>query len=239
MLLVDSYERRARLTPGLLVVLPIALTAVTLGLRANPVVAAFISLLSVVGGPFVLASIVRNRGLALQNELFRDWNGPPTRRFLELDNTERPATQKQAWRHNVERVTNMTLPTSQEETTDPQGATGSYDAAVAILRTKTRDKKKFKLVFEENRNFGYWRNLRAMRPFGTVVAILCLLVVIAGAIAAAQTDILASTSRTSFVVGATLDVVVLAFWLFVPTKTAIKRVGESYAEQLLDSTSVL
>jgi hypothetical protein len=47
------------------------------------------------------------------------------------------------------------------------------------------------------------------------------------------------TITTGYTKNRTVPVVVLLFWLFVPTETAIKRVGERYAEQLLDSATVL
>lgn len=84
MLWLDDYERRARLAPGLLAVLPIALVILALGLRRLPIVSALLSLVTAVGGPVVLASLVRHRGLRLQAELFRKWGGAPTTKGLRL-----------------------------------------------------------------------------------------------------------------------------------------------------------
>jgi hypothetical protein len=238
-MLLDSYERRARLTPGLLAVVPIALTVIVLGLRENPVVATCAGLLSAVGGPFVLANIVRDRGMALQAKIFRSWGGPPTRRFLQTYNTEHSAAERTAWRRDVESASGTTLPTADDERLNADHAAGTYDAAISRVRTKTRDKKQFGLVFEENRNYGYWRNLRAMRAFGIVIATLCLLVVGTAASIAARSDLLADTSRSTFVLGALLDIGALAFWLIVPSEAAVKRASERYAERLLESAAAI
>lgn len=239
MMLLDPYERRARLTPGLLVLAPIALTLVVLGIRENPVIAACAGLLPAVGGPFALASIVRDRGVALQESLFAKWGGPPTRRFLQNTNTERSSAQRIRWREDVEAVLGISLPTSEEEESDAEVAAAAYDVAVSQLRTKTRGLSGFELVFEENRNYGYWRNLRAMRPFGVLVASSSLVVVAAAAVLAAWGDALAATPRSWFVLGALLSLLWLVFWILVPTERAVKRASDRYAERLFESTGNL
>ena len=51
MMWLDAYERRCRLAPGLLALVPVAVTIVALGIRDAPVVSAAISILSLASGP--------------------------------------------------------------------------------------------------------------------------------------------------------------------------------------------
>jgi hypothetical protein len=44
------------------------------------------------------------------------------------------------------------------------------------MRDKTRDKKRFPLVFKELCSYGFWRNLWGLRMQGLLVSILCFLV---------------------------------------------------------------
>src|ERR1700730_18752231 len=76
--LLDEYNRRARLVPGLFFVLPVPVVIVALGLRQNPVVAVLVSLIPVMGGPVALADYVRQRGLKVQEALYAAWGGSPT-----------------------------------------------------------------------------------------------------------------------------------------------------------------
>src|SRR2546426_4811456 len=64
------------------------------------------------------------------------------------------------------------LPTAQQEADDPPAADVVYEACGAFLRDKTRDQKKFPLVFEENCNYGLRRNLWGMKPIGIAIATL-------------------------------------------------------------------
>lgn len=51
MLWLDAYERRARLAPGLLALLPVSVAVTVLGLREAPVVTSIIALFAAAGGP--------------------------------------------------------------------------------------------------------------------------------------------------------------------------------------------
>src|SRR6266852_7080577 len=81
---LDKYERQARLVPGLLALLPVAVTVTALGLRQAPVVSVVVSLFSLAGGPVLLADTVRGLGLKAQGDLWTSWGGAPTTIALRL-----------------------------------------------------------------------------------------------------------------------------------------------------------
>ncbi len=70
----------------------------------------------------------------------------------------------------------VTLPSPEAEATDPEAADSLYDSAVQWLIPQTRSGGRFPLVFQENVNYGFRRNLWGLRPIGLAVAIGCLVV---------------------------------------------------------------
>jgi hypothetical protein len=66
---------------------------------------------------------------------------------------------------------NVQMPTAKQEEKNPGKADQVYDSCTAFLLEKTRDKKQFPLVFEENCNYGFRRNLWGMKPFGILTSL--------------------------------------------------------------------
>lgn len=58
------------------------------------------------------------------------------------------------------------MPTADEETENPLEADQAYEAATKLLIAKTRDTKKFPLLYKENVSYGFCRNVYAMRSIG-------------------------------------------------------------------------
>src|SRR5436309_2527724 len=119
MLWLDEYERRARLVPGLLAVLPIGLAILALGLRRLPIFSTLLSAATAVGGPVVLASFVRQRGQRLQERLFQEWGGSPTIDRLRLLDHPPTDARRSRRRQKLEDVTNTPLPSVDEERANP------------------------------------------------------------------------------------------------------------------------
>jgi hypothetical protein len=72
---------------------------------------------------------------------------------------------------------NETAPTAAQEQADPAAADGFYKRSGDWLRENTRNAKKFPLVLNENINYGFHRNLLALRTPGfylnAMIVILC------------------------------------------------------------------
>src|SRR5687767_10179355 len=77
-LLRDPYERKARVYPGLLVVLPILVAVAATWGTKHPLITGVVGLLVSCGVVYALASLVRDLGKAKQEELVRAWGGMPT-----------------------------------------------------------------------------------------------------------------------------------------------------------------
>jgi hypothetical protein len=160
----DSYERRARLYPMLLSLSPLLAGTLTLfpqwQLEAGQLVPAVI----VLALAFLGSGIARDAGKRIEPRLFRNWGGIPTTQLLRHSNTEIDEPTKQRYHTFLgQHVTGLKLPTADAEQEDPAAADNTYRSAVNWLRDNTRDQKRFPLVFYENVNYGFRRNLLGLK----------------------------------------------------------------------------
>jgi len=129
------------------------------------------------------------------------------------------------------------IPTAEEELANPERADEVYEAATAILREKTRDKKRFPLVFEENCNYGFRRNLWGMKPLGTFAAVVGTAAVAALIVMHYRYANVVMSSITP--TAAVLNGLLLLAWLFWVTPAWVKIAADAYAERLLAASDTL
>lgn len=174
--MLDAYTRRARLAPAFLVVLPIGLTFAAWFSNTALGWSLLAGLLTTCGFTLLLAEIGRDQGKRREQDLARRWGGLPTLRLLRhRDGLGNPETRRRYHAHLQQLLPAVTIPTAEEELADPTGADRVYESCVDHLREKTRDTKRFPLVFQENMSYGFRRNLWAMKPAGVTLAIFGLL----------------------------------------------------------------
>jgi len=170
---VDRYTLRARIAPGLIAVLPILLVVVawsapSLSLLKSAGWTVIVGLLSLLGAQFV-----RDAGAAREASLFARWDGAPTTRFLRhRDTTLDPVTKQRYHTRLGELLEGLHLPAPQDESNDPSACDLLYQSCVAHLRERTRDKQQFPLINEANIDYGFRRNLWAIKPFGVSLALV-------------------------------------------------------------------
>jgi hypothetical protein len=219
---LDAYERRARLIPGMLVLAPVAVVIVMFGLRSDPVVTATLGAVTAFGAPAILATQAGHRGRAVQPRLYAEWGGTPTTTLLK--GTTARATQ---WRDAAAKLSALQLP--QLGADDPND---TYDAAVAIIISRTRDRKQFPMVFSENCNYGYQRNLCGVRVEGRLISTACL-IGSTGAVGAAVYK--GDNIREEWIIGLIVLAVLTVAWFLLPSKARVREAAEKYARQLLDA----
>ena len=144
----DLYTFRARIQPALAVALPLGFLMFALLPGHHFFVTAFFGLLGAAGGTAVLAQVGRDRGSRKQDELWESWGGAPTTRLL---------------RHRH-------IPG------DPESADARYREVTLALQGATRDRSRFELVFAENVNYGFRRNMWGLKPWGLPMALALALV---------------------------------------------------------------
>lgn len=228
----DTYNLRARVAPCVIVFLPVmlAVTSWWPGQAKWPGVLAGMGASLAFGA--LLSQIGRDLGKAKQEKLFEKWGGVPTTRLLSHRSSSlNPKTLRRYHDALRQLRPDLRIPRSkEEELADVQAADSTYASCVDTLREVSRDKAKHPLVFEENVNFGFRRNLWAMKPSGILIAI--------GSAAACFIRvwiylILQQTIEPLPAISGVVCVAFIVIWWIRITPTWIRSAGFSYAERLL------
>ena len=249
MQIFDPYTFRARIQPALVVVLPLGFVMFAL-LPGHPFfVTAFFGLLGAAGGTAVVAQVGRDRGRKKEPSLWRSWGGPPTTRLLRHRRISGDITLESGLREQVEEWIGHPLPTQPEEEACPKWADTKYEEAAASLREATRDMSRFPLVFAENTNYGFRRNLWGLRPVGTSIAVvlvffswtLLLLTVWGRPWPDPWWNVLANPDSVAVIriAVACANTALAGFWLFWVNPAWVKDVANMYALRLLESVQTL
>lgn len=226
----DQYARNARLKPALLVSLPVALLAVTFGLKSSVLVGALFGPLAAVGFTYLLAHLTRDFGVKKQVELFRSWGGKPSvTKLRHRDGSLNPHT-RERYHQKAAELLGKRLPTAAEEEADPAAADLLYEAYSNVLLERTRDTKKFRLLFQELISYGFRRNLLALKRVGLWLCVLCLLAEMAVVVQAVRTGV-AGVDATAVFAG--LDFFLVVCWWFWIRADWVRRAADAYAERLL------
>lgn len=233
----DAYTRQARLRPALIVVLPVALVAVMFFPGDLTLLGVLVSLLVGCGGTALLAQVGRDMGKQKEESLFKGWKGKPTTRMLRHCNA--PNASILAMRHHKLQtlLPNLRLPTAVEEVASPEKADEIYEACAAFLRNKTRDKEKFKLVFDENCSYGFRRNLWGMKPIGIALSVTGL--VVSGTLIALDLLLWKTSISVSTIACAIGSFMLLLLWATWFTPDWVKIAADGYAERLLEACDEL
>jgi hypothetical protein len=121
----------------------------------------------------LLSQLGRDLGKAKQVRLFESWGGIPTTQLLaHRSSTLNPQTLNRCHETLRQLRSELRIPRSkEEELADVVSSDTVYTSCTDALRELSRDKAKYPLVFEENVNFGFRRNLWAMKPAGVAIAV--------------------------------------------------------------------
>src|SRR6266852_6401889 len=171
---LDEYDRNARLKPALLAMLPASLLVITLGAAYSTAVGVVAGPLTAIGFTYVLAQFARDWGKQKQPQLFALWGGQPTTAKLRHRNSTLNLHTRARYHEIAGRLVGKVMPSPAEEAANPEAADLVYETVGDCLRERTRDKRKFPLVFKELVSYGFRRNLWGMKRFGIWLACLCI-----------------------------------------------------------------
>ena len=123
-------------------------------------------------------------------------------------------------------------PTAKDEEADPVKCDAYYERCGNWLRENTRDTKKFKLLFDENVNYGYRRNLLGLKAPGLAIDALVL-----AACGMAFWRWLPFDAENPLSLKVSIVAVIATlhslFMLFLVTKESVREAAVTYARQLL------
>ena len=225
----DTYTRRARVQPALIVALPLGLATTAWFSEALSGLGALWGLFVWCGGTALLAQLARDRGLTKEPRLFQKWGGKPTTRLLRHRDAPNNVTLTR-YHKRLQELLKLEIPTPEQEQHHPAKADEIYDSCTAFLLEKTRDKDQFPVVFEELCNYGFRRNLWGMKPIGVTIATLGITPMAVIIFINIRKSL--PISPQVYAVGV-INLLLLLIWLFWLTPSWIKHTADAYAERLL------
>jgi hypothetical protein len=232
----NRYERKARLYPAFLALLPILGVAVGVyGLQLD-VRRATVALISAVGGFYLLAHIARELGKRREQNLYMEWGGKPTTQIQRHRDSRVDRVAKATYHSFLSSKLNVPYPTAAEEQLSPELADDTYSAGIMWLLERTRDTSKFALLFEENIGYGYRRNALGLKPIAITVSITAIFWVCIAehVLGLAGINLQALTTLRAGALGSiAVSVTLLFVWIFFFTKQTVKTSAFAYADALL------
>lgn len=180
---------------------------------------------------FLLSQIGADFGKRLEARLWTSWGGSPTTRFLRHGNSEfNEVTRGRI--HAKLRQLGLHVPTSEEQEQNQRAADMHYQSCTEELIRRTRDTKRFPLVFKGLTEYGFRRNLLGLKVFGVFLTLLST----AGSAWATYTAWNATTEleAVSLVAGLVSTGLLLA-WLVWVTERTVKLSADRYARFLLEA----
>ena len=235
----DFYTIQARLMPAYVTLLPLAI-----GLQTwLPEGAILERLGAVLIAPtlftVLLAHLGRDRGFKLQNQLWSDWGGAPTTQLLRHRNPELNSVRRRLYHRQIKRLLpDLHMPSPDEEIADPEAADQNYEAATRMLITMTRDRNKFPLVYKENVNYGFRRNLWGLRPYGLILTIIGLLICLVR-ISMSKHSMTALEPNFDSYLASIVCLMMVGIWGLWINTSWVRIPAEAYANRLLETCTQL
>jgi hypothetical protein len=235
--ILDGYERKARLYPALLLLVPAVALAFALMLPTLSIIKSIVALIIAGGGAFLLSHLARDGGKKGEPKLFDKWRGMPSVAiFRHRDSRIDSITKGRYHKKLANLVKEVSAPSPADEAAAPEVADNVYRAWSTYVRVNTRDTKKYPLLFHENVCYGYRRNLWGLRPIGITVSVFCLL----GGLGWLSYQYRNGSNLSEAVIGA--DVIALVFlmlWVFRFTPDWVRLPADAYAERLAEAVDGL
>ncbi len=241
-LISDPYNRKARLQPALLTLLPILVASVLLVPEIQSSWGAAVGVVVYCGGAMWLTQLGRDRGKALEPMLFKAWDGKPSVAMLRHRNSYLSKPTRERYRAFLERrVPNLMLASLEDEERSPTDADDGYESATAWLLAQTRDRERFRLIFEENINYGFRRNIWALKPLALVTDGLVIMVVLT-TVVVFSTDSIVSTLHAidnATWAAALFTLAHMLVFVVMVRRDWVRATANAYAQQLLAACDTL
>lgn len=237
-ILYDSYDRKARLAPALLAVMPF-LSAAIFSFENVALVGRLASLLIAVGGLWLLIDLSRALGRSKQQQLFAKWGGTPSIQLLRHSDSSIDPHTKARYHKCLQAKAKVRVPTPVEEAANPSGTDALYDSALQWLLQNTRDKKRFPLLATENATYGFRRNGHGIRWIGLAVCILAALWATRKAYLPPNESLLLLVVEPSTAVQLALCVALALVWLFYFNEKMVRDAAFIYAHELVRCCEVI
>lgn len=218
-MIINSYDFKARIVPAIIFLLPVVLIFPQIYIMFTEHLTILPAIYT--GVALFTAGTTRYLGRLAESKLFLKWGGPPTTRFLRWGNTEYNSFQKDQCFAFFEIKKGIMRPSKSAESRNPKKADDIYESCITFLRTLSRDHTTYNLLYHENIQYGFCRNLYALKT--PAILFNCFLL---------PYLIFVSGSFISWAV--VVDISLIILWVFLITEKKVKFAAENYATRLLE-----
>ncbi len=230
---LDHYSRNARLLPALIVAIPISSTLAGFGAFFSAAVGAVVAAGSALGLTALVAQLGRDQGKRKEAGLFRLWGGKPSvAKMRHREQSLNPITRKRYIDKAMKLLSLHQWPSPEDEGKNPEEADQHYEALTNLLLERTREVRRYPLVYAELVNYGFRRNLWGLKPIGLLSSALSLMTSGAQVLYQFRTAHHTSPLALSAVL---IDAVLLLVWAGWITPNWVRITADAYAERLLSS----
>lgn len=180
--LLDSYELKARIAPSMIAIMPVIVVLAcyvsSFGLSAIQTIAGGVIFDFALA--YTISTMVRDRGKSLEQALWERWEGAPTTRILRWrDSTLAPEVKRRLHAYAMSKF-ELSLLDSTCEAADPAEADRRIAAAFRCFKELLRQKDSNGLWSKHNAEYGFARNLFAVKSFWLLQSFLAMLVCLIG-----------------------------------------------------------
>lgn len=234
----DAYERRARLYPMALVIMPVVFGVASWVPTSLDLPALAGSAILGIATAAIMTQMARDQGKKQEQKLFEMWSGKPSVRALSYAGGFFEEATLARYHARLRRLDpNLSFPLcAQDEAEAPEKFQAVYKSANDILLGRTRDPQKFRLVFEENVNYGYRRNLWAMKATGIAMAVLGLAAGASRLITDAKED---GPLCITAIAAIAVSLMMFVIWLMRVRPSWVRLAADAFATQLVGGTELL
>jgi len=231
MILVDSYVFKSRITPAIILGFPAVFCFnILFGLNSAIVPSIIIIVIC-----FIIEQIIRDYGKKAEITLLKEWGGYPTTLLLRHKTRIFDDITLQRYHSFLGTKVGSSIPDLKTERQNLAKADKIYNSCIEWLKSNTRDKQKFYLVFQENTNYGLRRNIYGIKHIALVFQIILSISFIFFILFSTNNGI--KTVYLSIV--AFILIIDLFFWGFVVKSKWVKKAAIEYARQLITSIDKL
>jgi len=224
----DHYTIHARLAPVFVLMAPLGIMLIAW----FPKIAFWKTLPTALAIPLVLtflfSQLGRDLGKKKEPDLYKKWGGIPTDKIIAH---EEGPIDKNTWSRYRNKLSlllpDIALPDENHERLNPDSAVATYRSCTNFLREKTRDSKNFPLIFSENINYGFRRNLWALKSAGIFISAISIFFTLFALIAVSSGQGLAVVIACLLV-----NISLLVWWVLRINPTWVKVPADEYARQL-------
>ena len=233
LLIFDKYNIRARISVGVIVVSPLLVQVQLVIPNLNGLSTTAVLIFIAVCLCNLLVIIPRVSNDRITKSCFGD--ELPTERLLQpADCSIDDITKQRYYGFLRKSIRGISFDTSDEEK-----LRNSIISSVAWLRSNTRDKTKFPLIYEENINYGFARNLYGLKRYGVLISVVSMIVDMAILVIEKTAIYTNRFSLAGASISFVISVLFLLMWVIVVKEELVRFCGEKYARELLSACDYL